>query len=762
MGNVISFLAITGHPTRKELEVKINSFKEVGITEILAYPRSGCLVPYLSEEWFKVVGNIISICEENDMNVWLYDEFNWPSGGAGGKVQDASVKNWSKKIVLEDDKLVVVSEKKFPDLLSENAVSTFINLTHEQYYLRFKKYFGNVIKGIFTDEPCFSYNTEWDDNIVYYDCLEKDYKKACDRDFFEDTISYYNHNAPSGYAKTLYDLYAKRFANGYIKRLADWCEEHNVVLTGHLLADTSVQAGTHDSGDTILGLKQFHIPGIDDINTRIGGDILVAYAHIDAVVRATKKDAMIELFALGPCDMPYDVKVRSLYLASAFGINRYFLAVAHLDAKGNYHKLRNYFNSECSVSPDFKKLSLLSAEVVKAEEYAKKESEIDVYVRYPRNALLKTMDDGREVSRQINKEIEILLYDLYSSQVSFGFLEEGQCAERVLCVDENGVYEEKSGEYIKDVKFWCNQNVIRTILVREEGKIAENVFVKGYKDGSVLIINCGEVKEVEIFTSGKVVKKTLRANEVLFKEDLYDEPKTISVDPEFKVSFENGVYRPFLWEETSFAAKEDVSASFLIRSYPEISPVLLDGKEITATLNCNKIGEGFNPLYKISEPIIIKKGIHKIKNAGNLPERFYLPICIIMGDFEACKNTLYNKATSGNSAYFFKDCTFSTELKIPENAYSISFESSNLLTKVLINNEEIGTDAKNNVVLPIPEKFKGKIVNVNFIQTSTIAPIFGNVETDLNHQKNETPDWNKTFGVTEKPHGISNIKFIVK
>ncbi len=762
MGNVISFLAITGHPTKDELEVKIKSFKEVGITEILAYPRSGCLVPYLSEEWFTVVNNIISICEENGMYLWLYDEFNWPSGGAGGKVQNASVKNWSKKIILQNDEPVIVSEKKFPDLLSENAVSTFINLTHEQYYERFKKYFGNVIKGVFTDEPCFSYNTEWDDNIVYYDNLEKDYYAVCNRDFFEDTISYYNHNAPKGYAKILYDLYAKRFAEGYLKRLADWCEEHGVVLTGHLLADTSVQAGTHDSGDTILGLKQFHIPGIDDINTRIGGDILVAYAHIDAVVRATKKDAMIELFALGPCDMSYDVKLRSLYLASAFGINRYFLAVAHLDAKGNYHKLRNYFNTECSVSPDFKKLSLLSKEAVKAEEYAKKESEIDVYVRYPRNALLKIMDNGRETSRQINKKIEILLYDLYSSQVSFGFLEDGLDAENVLCVDENGVYEEKSGEYILDVKSWCDQNIIRKIVVREKDKIAEKVFVKAYKDGNILIINCGEDRDVDIFACGKVISKHLRANEVLFKEDLITEPETISVNPDFKVFFEHGVYRPFLWEEASFVAKEDVTARFLIRSYPEISPILLDENEIKATSDCDKIGEGFNTLYKMSEPITIKKGVHKIKNGGNLPERLYLPLCIVIGDFESTENELYKKTTSGNSAHFFKDCTFSCALEIPENAESISFDSSNLLTKVYIQKEEIGMNAKNHIVLSVPEKFKGKKVNIDFVQTSNIAPIFGNVETDYNHKMNETPDWNKTFGVMQKPHGISNVKFITE
>ena len=85
MGNVIPMFALTGHPGKQEIENKIKDFKSVGIDEVMAYPRSGCLVPYMSEEWFEVIRNTISACEENGVKLWLYDEFNWPSGGCGGK-----------------------------------------------------------------------------------------------------------------------------------------------------------------------------------------------------------------------------------------------------------------------------------------------------------------------------------------------------------------------------------------------------------------------------------------------------------------------------------------------------------------------------------------------------------------------------------------------------------------------------------------------------------------------------------------------------
>ena len=41
----------------------------------------------------------------------------------------------------------------YVDLLEENVVKKFIEVTHDEYYKRLPEYFGNVIKAIITDEP---------------------------------------------------------------------------------------------------------------------------------------------------------------------------------------------------------------------------------------------------------------------------------------------------------------------------------------------------------------------------------------------------------------------------------------------------------------------------------------------------------------------------------------------------------------------------------------------------------------------------------
>lgn len=763
MGNVIPMFALTGHPEKIEIEKKIKAFKSVGIDEVMAYPRSGCLVPYMSDEWFEVIRNTISACEENGVKLWLYDEFNWPSGGCGGKVQKTSPLFWSKKMIYEGGKISIVSDSRFPDLLNPDAVKTFVNLTHEQYALRFSDKFETVIRGVFTDEPCFNYVAERTDEIVYYSGMEADYLRETGRDLFEDTILYYEKNPVKGYVKTVYNLLSDRMANCYLGTLSKWCAGHGLELTGHLLADTSVESGTRDSGDSIRVLEKIHIPGIDDIVTRIGHGVLTAYAHIDAVKRATNKETMIELFALGPSDMSLNRKKRSLYLAAAFGVSRYFIAVAHLDAKGNYHKLRNYFNPECSIMPDYDKTKLFCEEAKIAEKYANKENEPDVYVRYPREKILEYWDYGRADAKKLDKTLDTLLNRLLDSQVSFAFLKDGDSADKVLFVDKDNVYDEKTGKVVENVKKWCDENVERKVFVTENGKLSERIFVKVYPDNTFIIADCidteSKARDIEIHAFGKTYKHKLMPQEVVLKEDLRENETETEVKLNFEKSIEKGICRLYLWEEQTISVKDDVTLKFIVRNYPEKNRILLDGKEITADNPCESIGNGFNPLYNESVEIKIQKGEHKIKCEGEYPERLYLPICVLMGDFESKENCLYTPEKSGNTALFFGKATFKATVKIPKNVNLIRFLTSDLYTKLYVNGELLGEGAESRVQFLVPEKFKGEEVELLFEQISTIAPLFGTTESEYCIEKNQTPDWNISFGTVQKEHGILSVSF---
>ena len=39
---------------------------------------------YLSEEMFEAIGWAVDEAKKHGMRFWIYDEYNWPSGAAGG------------------------------------------------------------------------------------------------------------------------------------------------------------------------------------------------------------------------------------------------------------------------------------------------------------------------------------------------------------------------------------------------------------------------------------------------------------------------------------------------------------------------------------------------------------------------------------------------------------------------------------------------------------------------------------------------------
>ena len=59
---------------------------EKGIRSFVIHARVGLTVPYLSETWFDRCGLALDEAAGRGMKVWLYDEDNWPSGYAGGRV----------------------------------------------------------------------------------------------------------------------------------------------------------------------------------------------------------------------------------------------------------------------------------------------------------------------------------------------------------------------------------------------------------------------------------------------------------------------------------------------------------------------------------------------------------------------------------------------------------------------------------------------------------------------------------------------------
>lgn len=57
-----------------------------GFDSVILHPRPGLRTPYLSKSWFAAIADCLRLAREHGLKVWLYDEYPWPSGAAGGRV----------------------------------------------------------------------------------------------------------------------------------------------------------------------------------------------------------------------------------------------------------------------------------------------------------------------------------------------------------------------------------------------------------------------------------------------------------------------------------------------------------------------------------------------------------------------------------------------------------------------------------------------------------------------------------------------------
>jgi len=87
---IMPFWFWNGEMSYEEMEYQLREYYDKGIPGIYIHARFGINdhVPYLSEDWFDRVKFTIEKAQEIGLQVWVYDEYNWPSGTAGKQVME--------------------------------------------------------------------------------------------------------------------------------------------------------------------------------------------------------------------------------------------------------------------------------------------------------------------------------------------------------------------------------------------------------------------------------------------------------------------------------------------------------------------------------------------------------------------------------------------------------------------------------------------------------------------------------------------------
>ena len=328
------FWAWNGKLDKEELIRQVRIIKEMGFGGFFMHARTGLETPYLSDEWFELIKNCCDEAKSLSIEAWLYDEDRWPSGAAGGMVTsnekfsqlrlklkimaidsfkwdcntlcafmaridganayDVSALSCNQKISPKDSNKKVLcfsigkmrkskwfNGQAYLDTLSGDAVKEFIKTTHEKYREKLASYFGNVVPGIFTDEPHHETFCEPDmlsvqegrDQSQVSD-LEIPWTPTLPKKFFER----YGYDLLERIPQVFFDIEAKSvqkarhdyhdciahlFTESFARQIGNWCNENAMMLTGHILYESPLYKQASLVSSAMRFYEHMQLPGVD-------------------------------------------------------------------------------------------------------------------------------------------------------------------------------------------------------------------------------------------------------------------------------------------------------------------------------------------------------------------------------------------------------------------------------------------------------------------------------------------------------------------
>jgi hypothetical protein len=161
----------------------------------------------------------------------------------------------------------------YVDTLSKDALTCFIDLSHEVYKGKVGDRFGGVIPAIFCDEPQTTPKSKLPNprasaNVFFPWTLDlpKTFKQEYSTDLVE-SLPEIVWNLPNGMASVTryryHDHVCERFVSAFMDQIGDWCGKNGIMLTGHMMEEPTLRQQTTSLGEAMRCYRNMQMPGMD-------------------------------------------------------------------------------------------------------------------------------------------------------------------------------------------------------------------------------------------------------------------------------------------------------------------------------------------------------------------------------------------------------------------------------------------------------------------------------------------------------------------
>jgi hypothetical protein len=147
------------------------------------------------------------------------------------------------------------------DLMSREAIATFIKIYYEEFYKHYSQYFGNAMPATFAD-----HEGSYGDKLPWTPQLFETFRRKAGYELvpYLPGLTYDIGPKTEKLRCDLLDTVSELYSDNFWKQVSDWCDQHNIYHSGHVWEE-SLFWGPAWQGDFYRIQRSMSTPGCDTL-----------------------------------------------------------------------------------------------------------------------------------------------------------------------------------------------------------------------------------------------------------------------------------------------------------------------------------------------------------------------------------------------------------------------------------------------------------------------------------------------------------------
>jgi hypothetical protein len=333
---ILPFWFLNGALEPAQMRAQLQEFRDKGMPGVILHGRYGLETAYAGETYLHRIRLAADEAKTLGLKTWIYDEMNWPSGTADGRVLrerpdlaqryieciSMTVRGpWFAYLTGADSRyvdfarstpvaafaigsdgevldltpnlsftnvipweippgnwtLMYIVEKRaeyYIDALDPESTAEFLRLGYEPYAAALDPLDPEQVPGFYTDEPAMHYFLTAQSNPIV------PWTKDMFRRFYRRTGYDLRRRLPDLFfdvspdsARVRHDFYTAItdfYSDAYYRQIHDWCSDHGVLFTGHLLYEEWLRQMIRVEGNLFRHYEHLDVVGVDHLYPIVG------------------------------------------------------------------------------------------------------------------------------------------------------------------------------------------------------------------------------------------------------------------------------------------------------------------------------------------------------------------------------------------------------------------------------------------------------------------------------------------------------------